>query len=105
MIQKLVKNQNEFMDIFSDTDWQEVEDILNIEFAMSNGMYHDDPDYDEDTMGLEGSDTIFRESAVFEPNFPESYPCVVLYENDKGFDRSGDFQVRYLHFVYPSDFN
>ena len=35
---------------------------------------------------------------------PEKYPCLMIYCDDRGFDRHGPFRVAFEQFVYLSDF-
>lgn len=105
MIDKhLVKSESEFLDLFKDWDLVDVEDVVGLEFAFMDGKFHSDMcdenvDFDEEQ---DVDRQIYRKYE--ENNFPESYPVLVLLQNDDDFDRMGRIQHQTLLLVYPSDF-
>ena len=105
MIDKhLVKSESEFLDLFKDWDLVDIEDVVGLEFAFKDGKFHsdmcaEDVDFDEEQ---DVDRQIYRKYE--ENNFPESYPVLILLQNDDDFDRMGKIRHQTLLLVYPSDF-
>jgi hypothetical protein len=104
MVKKhLVNNEKEYIDLFKDFDVYEAEDFLGVEFGFVDGKFQSDI-WDDDSIdeSQEVSFEFYRKTE--NSNFPEEYPCLVLLNNEKGFDRMGPYQIRFMDFVYLKDF-
>lgn len=100
----LVKSESEFLDLFKDWDLVDVENVVGLEFAFEDGkfdsdMRDEDVDFDEEQ---DVNRQIYRKYE--ENNFPESYPVLVLLQNDDDFDSMDRIRHQTLLLVYPSDF-
>ncbi len=99
----LVRNEKEFLALFKDWEFTEVEKFLDIEFPFADGTYHSDDaeDMDEDQpVDYKSGKHRKNEDACF----PQHYPAVVLMIHDKDYDRHGTIEVQVLEFVYRKDF-
>lgn len=99
MKQTLVKNEQEFMSIFKDDYFEDVEKLLNIQYAYADGQFPDDLNCDE---SLPLAKSIYRK--IDNIDFPERYPCVVISCIEDDFNGFGPIKIRILRFVYLKDF-
>lgn len=103
----LVQNEKEFMAIFADEierEFQDVQELLGIEFATIHGHYYDLPGWvDEIDDGAEIDPCTYRKFEEY-ARFPEQYPCVVYLINDKSDHRGAPLTVQILDFIYLTDF-
>lgn len=84
---------------------EKVEEFLGCCFAFSDGqfMYNDDGE-----LNLKANDRLdvdfdnYRKNE--DNNFPESYPCLMVYTFEKDYDRCGNYEIEIFEFVYPEDF-
>lgn len=105
MIDKhLVKSESEFLDLFKDWELEDVEEVVGLEFAFKDGRFQTDLCYED--VDFDEEQDIDRQNyrKYEENNFPESYPAIVLLQNDDDFDRMGRIRHQTLLLVYPSDF-
>ena len=101
----LVRNEQEYVELFKNFDLTDAEDFLGVEFAFNDGTYHSD--FWTSVQPINESQnvvrTIYRKNDY--ANFPEDYPCLVLLANDRSFDRNGNVAFQMLDFVYIGDFD
>lgn len=97
----LVNSEKECVSLFK--SFVDAEIFLNIEFAFVDGTYQSDigknPSIDE---SQDIDIKVYRKNK--DSIFPEEYPCLVILENEKDFDRQGEFQIQIFDFVYQKDF-
>lgn len=101
----LINSEAEYIALFESYDLEDAEEFLDVEFAMLDGSYYSDvgdTDLDGKIAALGVSKSVYRKRS--EEQFPEEYPCVVLLENSKTFDRTGNVHFKHLSFIYLSDF-
>lgn len=90
---------------FSKTNIEHIEEFLGCTFAYSDGQFIKDENGDLNTNANESLPIDCNNYRKYEDNnFPESYPCVMLYHFEKTFDRIGDVEFEICEFVYPKDF-
>ena len=93
------------MKLFESFDLVDAEDFLGVTFAYSDGKYPPHPgelNYNDIDESLPVDRNMYRKDT--NSNFPKEYPCLVLLENTKTFDRTGTVKFEFLEFVYLSDF-
>jgi hypothetical protein len=107
MKKTLINSDQDLLNIFTQDDCDmnadEIESILNIEFAFEDGSFRDDW-----VNGVEINEDQEIDLSVFrkyeDSVFPEKYPCLVVYNIENNFDRFGKVKFRMFDFVYQSDF-
>jgi len=102
MDKRLVHSDAEYLALFSDLEWSEVEVLLGIEFALSDGRYHSQIAPEDEPEDLSVSETVYRKLA--HADFPDHYPCLVLMWLQDTFDRLGSVKFRILEHIYEEDF-
>ena len=112
MHKNLVHSDKEFVEVFTSKitgrsmgfmgqiwEFMDVEELIGIEFAYTDGKYQDNPSVDET---LDVSLKIWRKKQG--ARFPKEYPCMVVWANERSFDRTGSTAMQALEYVYKKDF-
>lgn len=102
MEKHLVHSDEQYLALFKDLEWSEVEIMLGIEFALQDGRYHSDISPEDEPEDLSVSETVYRK--LDHADFPTHYPCVVLLWIEDTFDCMGGVTIRLVEHVYEEDF-
>lgn len=102
MEKHLVHSDEEYLALFQRLEWSEVEILLGIEYALTDGRFHSDIAPEDEPDDLSVSETIYRK--LPHALFHERYPCVVLLWIEDTFDRMGSVAFRVVEHVYEEGF-
>ena len=104
MQKALVNSDDEFIKLLLANKWRwdEIESATGIEFGFTNGKFQNDVGITAEEERADVDEAVWKKDA--DSHVPETYPAVVLFTNDKSYDRLGEFTVRVVEFVYGSDF-
>ena len=113
MNRKLVNSEQEIVALVvaalaERTGPEAVEHLLGVEFAFADGRYPRDLEAEAEVTGEWSWEeqpvdyTVYRRGEA--PYFPGSYPTLVLYDFERGFDRFGQVESRVLVYAERREF-